>query len=614
MTYNVESIKTMEFSEAVIRKIGMYLSGDLEQAVELGYRELIYNAIDEYLQGYGSIINITIDTKNQIFTCEDNARGIPVGVRSDGVNSLIAALTMPHTGGKHDTEVYAGAVGINGMGASIVTHTSEWLIATVKRDGKIYQVKFKGTEKGAIVEKELKEIGKTKETGTTIQYKPSSSVYKNNKLDTKKLLSVIEELSYFTKGLTFNIIIDGVKTTFNSKNGLADALNKKERAHKKVLYFNDTISDVGVELALQWCRNGSELRPYANNLYVPDGGAFMTGFKTSLTKAFNSVMNVDFSGDIIRKYLDGYVSVKVKVPQFSNQAKTSLANPEARTATSAAITTALKQFATENPNDMEKILDLMDREQRAEAAAQRAREAERQVVQGQKKAKMITNLPAKLADANGSGYKELFIVEGDSAGGTLKMVRNHETQAVLPLKGKVLNTFEKELADILQNQEIKDLLLTLGAGAGDLTNTKNLRYNKVIIATDRDADGGHINILLLAFFLRHMRPLLEQGLVYRVITPLYAIPKGKEKVFLYSDQELEDYVKKHGIPSHMDRFKGLGAHSKEEIEQFLVNENTRRVEQLQIEDMDETFRLFNAMMGNNLELRKILIRTGGDYE
>ena len=194
------------------------------------------------------------------------------------------------------------------------------------------------------------------------------------------------------------------------------------------------------------------------------------------------------------------------------------------------------------------------------------------------------------------------------------MVRNHETQAVLPLKGKVLNTFEKELADILQNQEIKDLLLTLGAGAGDLTNTKNLRYNKIIIATDRDADGGHINILLLAFFLRHMRPLLEQGLVYRVITPLYAIPKGKEKVFLYSDQELEDYVKKHGIPSHMDRFKGLGAHSKEEIEQFLVNENTRRVEQLQIEDMDETFRLFNAMMGNNLELRKILIRTGGDYE
>lgn len=412
MTYSANSIKTMEFSEAVIKKIGMYLSGDLEEAVELGYRELLYNSIDEYLQGYGSIINISIDTENQIFSCEDNARGIPVGTRSDGVNSLVAALTMAHTGGKHDTEVYAGAVGINGMGASIVTHTSEWLIATVKTNGKIYQVKFKGTDKGAIVEKPLTEIGTTKETGTLIQYKPSRAVYQNNKLNIEKLLTIVEELSYFTKGLTFNVNIDGVKTIFHSKNGLADALTKKERVHKTALYYNKTINEVSVELALQWCRKDARLKPFANNLYLPDGGLFLVGFKTSLTKAFNNVTGKAFDGDIIRKYLDGFVSVKVKVPQFSNQAKTSLANPEARTAVSMAITEAFKDFANNHPSDIEKIIDLMDMEQRAENAANRAREAEKNIVQGQKKAKMITNLPPKLADANGNGYKELFIVEG----------------------------------------------------------------------------------------------------------------------------------------------------------------------------------------------------------
>jgi DNA gyrase subunit B len=319
---------------------------------------------------------------------------------------------MAHTGGKHDTEVYAGAVGINGMGASIVTHTSEWLIATVKTNGKIYQVKFKGTDKGAIVEKPLTEIGTTKETGTLIQYKPSRAVYQNNKLNIEKLLTIVEELSYFTKGLTFNVNIDGVKTIFHSKNGLADALTKKERVHKTALYYNKTINEVSVELALQWYRKDARLKPFANNLYLPDGGLFLVGFKTSLTKAFNNVTGKSFDGDIIRKYLDGFVSVKVKVPQFSNQAKTSLANPEARTAVSMAITEAFKDFANNNPSDIEKIIDLMDMEQRAENAANRAREAEKNIVQGQKKAKMITNLPPKLADANGNGYKELFIVEG----------------------------------------------------------------------------------------------------------------------------------------------------------------------------------------------------------
>lgn len=409
--YNQDSIKTISFGRAVQEKIGMYLTADLDQALVLGLRELIYNTMDEYEQGYGSEIIITLDTKEHIITCADDARGVPVGMRDDGVNSLVAAFTLPHSGAKHDTEVYAGAVGINGIGAKVVCHTSEFMEVDVYRDKKKYNILFTGSPEGAIPG-EIKVAASKGYSGTAIKYRPSKKIYGDRKINIDEIRATIRELSYFTKGMKFTLIVDGKKEVFISQNGLADALNEKERVHKNILYFNKEISDTKVELALQWCKYDSQLRPFANNLYVPEGGAFITGFKTSLTKAFNGITGKEFSGDIIRKYLDGYVSVKVKVPQFSNQAKTSLANPEARTAVSNAITEAFKIFANDNPVDLEKIIELMEREQRAELAAQRAREAEKTIIQGQKKARMITNLPPKLADANGSGYRELFLVEG----------------------------------------------------------------------------------------------------------------------------------------------------------------------------------------------------------
>ena len=608
--YNQDSIRTLSFGASVRTKLGMYLTADLDDALVLGLREIIYNTMDEYEQGYGNEIIISIDTKTNIITCADNARGIPVGTREDGVNSLVAAFTMPHSGAKHDTEVYVGAVGINGIGAKVVCHTSEWMEVDVYRDGKKFTIKFIESDEGAIAS-DIKSSLSKGHSGTVVKYKPSETIYGKRKINTSAIRETIRELSYFTKGMKFTLVVDGKRESYLAENGLADALEIKERVHKNILYYNKEANETKVELALQWCKQGAQLRPFANNLYVPDGGAFITGFKTSLTKAFNSVTGLEFSGDIIRKYLDGYVSVKVKVPQFSNQAKTSLANPEARTAVASAITEAFKDFANNYPLDLEKIINLMDREQRAEAAAQRAREAERTIIQGQKKAKMITNLPPKLADASGSGYRELFIVEGDSAAGTLKMVRNHETQGVLPLRGKVLNTFDKELSEIIENREIKNMLLAFGCGVGELTNPKNLRYDKIIIATDRDADGHHINLLLLSFFLKHLGPLIEQGKVYRAITPLYSFKKGKETILLYSDEELNAYAAESGLPKEIRRFKGLGAHNKDEIEEFLVNDKTRKLESLTTDDLEETLRLFNAMMGNNLELRKILIRTGG---
>lgn len=609
-TYTQESIKTISFGRAIQEKIGMYLTADLDAALVLGLRELLYNSIDEYEQSFGDEIIITLNTKDHIITCADNARGIPVGTRSDGVNSLVAAFTMPHSGAKHDTEVYNTAVGINGIGAKVVCHTSEWMEVDVYRDNLKYHISFTHSPEGAIPS-EITTIPMKGYSGTVVKYKPNPKIYGKSKIDINEIRKTLRELSYFTKGMKFTLIVDGKKEVFVSQNGLADALNTKDRVHKNILYYNKEHDDVKVELALQWCKEGSSLKSYANNLHVPDGGAFMTGFRSSLTRTFNNMMDTKYSGEIIRKYLDGYVSVKVKVPQFSNQAKTSLANPEARTAASSAVTEAFKDFYSRHRNDVEKILELMDMEQRAENAAKRAREAERQILQGQKKAKMITNLPAKLADAHGTGYKELYLVEGDSAGGTLKSVRNSETQAVLPLRGKVLNTYEKDLADIVENQEIKDMLLTFGAGAGQQVNLKGLRYDKIIIATDTDPDGWHISILLMGFFLKHLRPLVEKGHIYKVITPLYAVGTGRNKKFLYTDEELEAHIKKYGNPSHISRYKGLGSHNKEEIESFLTNPETRQLEPMTLDDMDATYRLYDAMMGNNLELRKILIRNGG---
>ncbi len=611
--YNQDSIKTLSFGKSVRTKIGMYLTADLDYALILGLRELIYNAMDEYQQGFGNRIVINIDTKTNIISCSDNARGIPVGDRADGVNSLVAAFTMPHSGAKHDTEVYASAVGINGIGAKVVCHTSEWLEVDIYRDGKKHSMRFTETDEGAIPG-ELKVVNSKGYSGTVVKYLPSKIIYGERKINVEEIRATLKELSYFTKGMEFILSVDGKAESFIAKNGLADALNNKERVHKHILYYMGESNDCKVELALQWCKKDSELKSFANNLYVPDGGAFMTGFKTSLTKAFNAATKREFSGDIIRKYLDGYVSVKVKVPQFSNQAKTSLANPEARTAVASAITEAFKDFAANNTTDMDKILELMEREQKAELAAQRAREAERTIIQGQKKATLIDNLPSKLAEATGSGYREIFIVEGDSAGGTLKMVRDHATQAVMPLRGKVLNTFDKDLADIILNKEIKDMLMTFGCGAGTQVNLKNLRYDKIIIATDRDSDGGHISVLLLAFFLQHLRPIVEKGLVYRAITPLYSIGEGKKKHLFYTDEELNDYINKNGKPKHISRYKGLGAHSEDEIEEYLVSHDSRILVQLTTEDLDKTVALFTAMMGKNLELRKLLIREGGEAD
>lgn len=612
--YNASSIKTLSFGEALNSgKIGMYLSADLEEAVFLGFREIISNSVDEYSQGFGKKIEIKINTKEQIFSIEDFGRGIPVGIRPDGTNSLIAALTLPHTGGKMDNEVYNTAIGLNGIGSSCVTNTADFLNAEVIRDGKKYSVSFKWSKKGAISSEVKEERNATsKNSGTKIEYKPSPITYENNKLNLNKVKDYFTELQYLTPGLQIVLVVDNDKPiTYYSANGLADALKASERFHKNPFLAKGTVDGVQIEFALQWAKTSS-VKYYANSLYMPEGGAFTTGLKTSLTKAFNTVAEKEFKGELIRKYLTGYVSVKVKTPQFSNQAKTSLANPEARTAVAKFTTEQVKAFFTKNSGDLAAIVKIIEAEQKAEAAAQRAREAVNKVASGGKSLNALKDLPSKLADCNNYGG-ELWLCEGDSASGSAKSARDPATQAIMPLRGKVLNTCTKDVADILKNKEILDITTALGTGIGERFRLSNLRYDKIIIFSDADEDGKHISLLLCTLFLYHFPEIVKAGHLYRSISPFYRIKVGNNYKYFYSTEELNTYKKTHSS-SHITRFKGLGELSPEELWETSMNPKSRRLEKLTVNDLEETIELFDKLMGDDAKLRREFIMENSEEE
>ena len=610
--YNVDSIKTMEFGKACRKRLGMYLSANLEEAIFLGLREIISNSVDEYLQGYGKKINIVIDTKLQRFTVSDEGRGIPVGIRPDGTNSLVAALTLPHTGGKLDNEVYNSAIGTNGIGASVVSHTAQELAAVVGRDGKLYSAYFTSDESGAHLAKDITTQEGNSKTGTLISYIPDSRVYGNNKLDVDYLKTYLSELQYLTPGLQIVLVVDNDKPiTYYSANGLADALKASERFHKNPFLAKGTVDGVQIEFALQWAKTGS-VKYYANSLYMPEGGAFTTGLKTSLTKAFNTVAEKEFKGELIRKYLTGYVSVKVKTPQFSNQAKTSLANPEARTAVAKFTTEQVKAFFTKNSGDLAAIVKIIEAEQKAEAAAQRAREAVNKVASGGKSLNALKDLPSKLADCNNYGG-ELWLCEGDSASGSAKSARDPATQAIMPLRGKVLNTCTKDVADILKNKEILDITTALGTGIGERFRLSNLRYDKIIIFSDADEDGKHISLLLCTLFLYHFPEIVKAGHLYRSISPFYRIKVGNNYKYFYSTEELNTYKKTHSS-SHITRFKGLGELSPEELWETSMNPKSRRLEKLTVNDLEETIELFDKLMGDDAKLRREFIMENSEEE
>lgn len=617
MEYTGNDIKTLSPGRAYRERLGMYLSADLQEAMDLGLRELVYNAQDEYAvtNQKDAYIKIVIDTKTNEITAEDNMRGIPCSIREDGMNSLTAAFLIPHSGAKYDDKTaYSSSVGCNGQGNKIVCHTAKWLKVQVQRDGNIYFQSFHETDEGAVADTDVQIIGKSNKTGTKITYIPSEKVYgKDTRIDITVLSKTLRQLSYFSRGLKIILNVDGEEQIFISKNGLIDGLDTTNALSKPFHYLNN-IADCEVELALQWVKKKGQIRGYANGLYMPDGGAFISQFKSSLTRTFNSLAGKKFDGEAIRGVLDGYVSVKVRVGQFSNQAKTALANKEAATATSAAITDALKQFSIQRLNDFNMIVTMLEKVEKAEAAAEKARNAvlNMEKKESEHKKQKITSSD-KFKDCEKHGQDSILIVcEGNSALGGLMPARDVNTEALYAVRGKVKNLLKHPLDECLENQEVSDIIMALGCGIQSRYNSKKLNYGKVAIAVDADADGYNIMCLIATMFYVLMPDFIKEGRLCWLRAPLYKLENGNQKLFAYNDEELAKIRKGHEKWT-MTRAKGLGELGADDMERSMLHPTERRVEVLTVKDIQAAGEMLNMLMGNDVDPRREFLFENVDF-
>ena len=612
MNYTANDIVSLSAGRAFREKIGMYLSADRQEAINLGLRELIVNVQDEYevYKPTNPFLRITLDSQTHQITVEDNMRGIPVGLRDDGMNSLTAAFLIPHSGGKHIEGAYSSAVGINGEGNKVVCHTAKWLEVKVMRDGEIWFQRFESDDEGAKALEDVKSIGKCGEqTGTYITYIPDRAVYGDVFIDVDKLRQMLREISYFTIGLQIQLIVDGKKEVFISKNGLIDGLSTANAMSKPFSFFYET-EDCKVELALQWVSKSGEIRGYANGLYMPDGGVFISQFKSSLTRTFNSLAKTKYTGDQIRDVLDGFVSVKVKVGQFSNQAKTALANKEAGTATSAAITNALKEFVYRRNADFDKVVELLNKVQKAEQAAERARkqvlEAVKDVEKNQKK-KVFASDKLKDAEFLGEG-STLLIVEGNSAMGGMSQARDYTKYGLLAIRGKMINCLSNPEEKIFQNEEIKLLMSAMNITPGKY-DSKRLRYGRLAICTDADSDGNHIGLLIMAALAYLAPQFIREGRLCWLRSPLYIVDnKGKESYY-FTDEEFNKARKT--IKGTVTRAKGLGELPMETARASMFSEEYQRMDAMEYDE--NAMDLLYELMGEEVAPRKEFIMSKIDF-
>lgn len=610
MNYTANDIVSLSAGRAFREKIGMYLSADRQEAINLGLRELIVNVQDEYevFKPENPKLTIILNTKTREIIVEDNMRGIPVGIREDGENSLTAAFLIPHSGGKHTEGVYSSAVGVNGEGNKIVCHTAEYLQVEVCRDNKIYKQSFKSDDEGARPTTEIIEAPlSTEKTGTLIRYKPDPKVYGDIFIDVNSLRNMLKEMAMFSTGLTIELIVDKKKEKFYSKSGLVDGLSKENRLSAPFSYEYET-EDCQVSLALQWVSKKGEIRGYANNLYMPDGGAFISGFKSSLTRTFNSLAKTKYEGDTIRDVLDGFVSVKVKVGQFTNQQKTALANPEARTAASTAINECLKQFAFKRQKDFNQVVELLEKVAKAERAAERARkqvlEASKEIEKNQKKKVFASD---KLKDAEFLGQDStLLLVEGLSAASSIAMARDEKKYGILALRGKMINCFSNPEEKIYQNEEVKLLLSAMNIVPGKY-DAKKLRYGKIGICTDADSDGFSIGLLIMCAIYTFAPQFIEEGRLYWLRSPLYVVKNGKKETYYFTDEEFNKAKPKGEI----NRAKGLGALSADQARCSMFDPEFQRMEQL-IPNKDSFYQL-SQLMGKDSEPKRDFIFKNVDF-
>lgn len=615
--YSEEQIQVLEGLDPVRKRPGMYIgSTDVKGLHHLAV-EIVDNSIDEALAGYCTTVWVTVNADGSL-TVEDDGRGIPCGIhKKEGISAVELCLTKLHAGGKFGGGGYKISGGLHGVGMSCVNALSEWLIVEVDQDGKHHYQKYhRGKPDGRLVV-----TGDTDRTGTKITFMPDSEIFETTEWDYERLRNRLREVAYLNKGITIHLKDDRDSRqrneTFCYEGGLAEFVDNFNRNRVTIfpqpLYIDKSVPEGEIEIAMQFNDSYVEVvHAYANNINTEEGGAHLDGFKAALTKVINDYGHKanllkeaeKLSGDDVREGLVAIISVKLENPQFEGQTKTKLGNSEMRTAVNRVVTEELSTFLEENPKEAKELVLKSVTAQRAREAARRARELTRKGVLES------ASLPGKLADCSDKdpSHCEIYIVEGDSAGGTAKQGRDRRFQAILPLRGKILNVEKARLARALENEEIKSMITAFGCGISDDFDESKLRYDRIICMTDADVDGSHIRILLITFFFRFMRPLIEHGHVYIAQPPLYKITKNKQEYYAFNDEERDKVIADIGSKgTEVSRYKGLGEMNAEQLWTTTMNPESRTMLQVTIEDAYAADEIVSLLMGDQPELRREFI-------
>jgi len=638
--YNAEQIQVLEGLEPVKKRPGMYIGSTDQTGLHHLVTEIVNNAVDEALAEFASAITIIFHKEN-FTTVIDNGRGIPTDIKEGyGISALELVMTKLHAGGKFGSGGYKISGGLHGVGSSVVNALSDWMGIIVKRNNSFFVQEYHlGIPKYKVSEhKNLNEIKleypypiaavqalKDEKSGTVVSFKPSPQIFGNCKINPKTLTEQFREYGYLTAKLRFNIEdeIGNTKNIFYFEGGIKSfvrELNRRKKVLNEIVFYtHKKYEDIDIECALQYNDSFSEnTLCFANNIKNPDGGAHLTGFRSALTRTINDYIkknnlikdkNFSLNGEDLKEGLTAVISVKLDSQklQFEGQTKGKLGNSEARIAVETVVKEALDLYLEENPKEAEQIISKIFLAAKARLAARAARDA---VVR--KGALEGTTLPGKLADCREKdpSKSELFIVEGDSAGGPAKQGRNRETQAILPLFGKILNTERARLDKIVKSDKLKTLIVALGGGISDQFNIEKVRYHKIIIMADADIDGAHIRTLYLTFFFRHLKNIIEQGFLYVAVPPLYKASWGKERKYLLDEAEKEDFLKNFSNKNvNIQRFKGLGEMNPDELWDTTMNPETRVLKKVLINDAQKADEVFETLMGEEVEPRKRFIQT-----
>ena len=629
--YDDTSIQVLEGLEAVRKRPGMYIGSTDSRGLHHLVYEIVDNAVDEVLAGFGSEIDITIHKDNSI-TVKDNGRGMPTGMHQSGVPTIQVIFTVLHAGGKFGQDGgYKTSGGLHGVGASVVNALSEWLTVTVRRDGFEYTQRFEngGKPKGKLTKKKA---GK-KETGTTVHFKPDPAIFSTTDYSFSLLSERLRESAFLLKGMTISITDErkDAQETFHYEEGIKEFvhyLNEEKDTLTPIAYFDGEYNGIEVECAFQYNDGYSEnVLSFVNNVRTKDGGTHEIGAKSAITKTFNEYArrvgllkekDKNLEGTDVREGIAIILSVRIpeNLLQFEGQTKGKLGTTEARTACDTVISEQFNFYLAENGEMSQQIVRKAIKAREAREAARKAKEDSRN---GKKRKRKETLLSGKLtpAQSRDASKNELYLVEGDSAGGSAKQGRDRKFQAILPLRGKVINTEKANMQDILKNEEISTMIYTIGAGVGPEFDLKDCNYDKIVIMTDADTDGAHIQVLLLTFFYRYMRPLIEAGKVYLALPPLYKVSKGKGKSevieYAWTDEELDKLLKSFGKNYMIQRYKGLGEMNADQLWETTMDPATRTLIRVTIDDLAQAERRVSVLMGNKVDPRRKWIEDNVEF-